>query len=422
MSDIEDRLRAELWAQSQRTRAEDLRELRVPSPAPARRPAGARRRWWLAPAAAALAVAAVAGVVAGVRLTAAPAPAAAPGARPPFYVTVPDTGSSGHPDATVRATATGAILGRVSVPGTHFSDVTAAADDRTFVLAASRPPRGGASGAGTTEFYRLALSTAGRPEPLARLPLTVTSGAAGYVSGSMALSADGATLAVVVMPTAASRPPGSKPPPGFQFAPGDPSLASARARIQVVSLSTGRTRTWTAPSQAALDSLSWVRGGTLAYLTSGPAAGGYRLRFLDTARAGSLAGASRAVALRGFTGELLSALVTGHGQVVVAWTRAPGRAGHVGDAVLAQYSARTGRRLRVLDTLPSRGAFESYVRVWSADPSGNHVLAGGNTASGRVTKGGIVRNLVQRAVLHRIDHGRVTPLPDPGNLTLAAAW
>jgi hypothetical protein len=36
MSDIEDRLRAELWAQSQRTRAEDLRELRVPSPAPAR--------------------------------------------------------------------------------------------------------------------------------------------------------------------------------------------------------------------------------------------------------------------------------------------------------------------------------------------------------------------------------------------------
>ncbi|HEX5293674.1 MAG TPA: hypothetical protein VFX25_32780 [Streptosporangiaceae bacterium] len=420
MSEIEDRLRAELWAQSQRTRAEDLRELRVPSPAPARRPAGARRRWWLAPAAAALAVA---GVVAGVRLTAAPAPAAAPGARPAFYVTVPDTGSSGHPDATVRATATGAVLGRVSVPGTHFSDVTAAADDRTFVLAASRPPRGGASGAGTTEFYRLTLSAQGRPQPLARLGLTVTSGAAGYESGSMALSADGATLAVAVMPTSVSRPPGSKPPPGFQFAPGDPSVAAARARIEVVSLSTGRTRTWTAPSQAALDSLSWVRGGTLAYLTSGPVAGGgYQLRFLDTARAGSLAGASRAVALRGLTGELMSALATGHGQVVVAWTRAPGRAGHVGDAVLAAYSARTGRRLRVLDTLPSRGAFESYVRVWSADPSGDHVLAGGTTAAGQVTAGGIVRHLVQRAVLHRIDHGRVTALPDPGNLALAAAW
>jgi hypothetical protein len=50
MSDIEDRLRAELWAQSQRTQAEDLRDLRVPSrpTAPARR----RGRWWLAPAAA----------------------------------------------------------------------------------------------------------------------------------------------------------------------------------------------------------------------------------------------------------------------------------------------------------------------------------------------------------------------------------
>jgi hypothetical protein len=240
----------------------------------------------------------------------------------------------------------------------------------------------------------------------------------------MALSADGATLAVVVMPTAASRPSGSKPPPGFQFAPGDPSAASARARIEVVSLSTGRTRTFTAQSQTGIDSLSWVRGGTLAYVAPGPApVGGYQLRFLDTARrAGSLVGASRPFAFRGFTGELMSALVTGHGQVVVAWTRAPGRAGHPGDAVLAAYSARTGRRLRVLDTLPTRGAFESYVQVWSADPSGNHVLAGGNAASGQVTAGGIVKHLVQRAVLHRIDHGRVTALPDPGNLTLAAAW
>ena len=77
MSGIEDRLRAELWAQSQRTRAEDLRKLRVPPPERARRPGHARHTRWLAPVAAALAAI---GVIVGVRLsvTARPAPPAVP--------------------------------------------------------------------------------------------------------------------------------------------------------------------------------------------------------------------------------------------------------------------------------------------------------------------------------------------------------
>jgi hypothetical protein len=407
MSDIEDRLRAELWAQAQRTQAEDLRDLQVP---PRRRPAGARRRWWLAPAGAALAVAAVVGVLAGVRGTSGqqPPPAATGGGPPPFYVTVPDTGNSGHPDATVRATATGAILGRVSVPGTHFDYVAAAADDRTFVLAAYRRPAGtDGTQQGRTEFYRLTLSAGGRPEPLARLPLTVQAGQPVYAPSSMALSADGATLALAVVPSSALQQPGG------------PS-----ARIEVVSLRTGRIRTWTDQGQTAVESLSWVRGGTLAFLVSGPpaAAGGYQLRYLDTARpAGSLARASRPVALRGVTGPLLSALVTGHGHVVVAWTQVPGP-GHARDAVLAEFSAQTGRRLRVLDTLSARGAFETSAQIWSADPSGEHLLAGGNTATGRVLPDGVVKDPVVRGVLHRIDRGRVTALPDPGGLMLAAAW
>jgi hypothetical protein len=408
MSDIEDQLRAELWAQSQRTQAEDLRDLQVP---PRRRPAGARRRWWLAPAGAALAVAAVVGVVAGVRGSSGqqPSPAAAEGQRPPFYVTLPADGNAGHPDATIRATATGAILGRVSVPGTHFGYVAAAADDRTFVLAAYRRPVGTSGNRhGSTEFYRLTLSASGRPEPLARLPLTVQEGQWAYEPSSIALSADGATLALAVVPSVVAQQPGG------------PS-----ARIEVVSLRTGRTRTWTARGETAVESLSWVRGGTLAFLVSGPPApaADYQLRFLDTARrAGRLAGASRPVTLRGTTGPLLSALVTGHGRIVVAWTRAAAPAGQVGDAVLAEFSAQTGRRLRVLDTLPGRGAFESSAQVWSADPSGEHLLASGNTATGQVTAGGVVRNLVVRGFLHRIDRGRVTALPDPGGLTLAAAW
>jgi hypothetical protein len=115
-------------------------------------------------------------------------------------------------------------------------------------------------------------------------------------------------------------------------------------------------------------------------------------------------------------------MVTGHGQFVVAWTQAPAPAGRTADTVLAEFSAHTGLRLRVLDTIPSRGAFETSAQVWSADPSGEHLLAGGNTVTGRVMPGGVVKDPVVRAFLHRIDRGRVTALPDPGNLLLAAAW
>jgi hypothetical protein len=405
MSEFEDRLRAELWAHAQRTQREDLRELHVPSGG------GAPRRRRLAPAVAALAVAAVVGAVAGVRLTAdhQPPPAAPRvtplAGRPPFYVTVPYSGNSGHPDATVRATATGAILGRVRLPGTHVSYVTAAADDRTFVLAADR------HGSSRTEFYRLTLTASGRPGPLTRLPVTIAPGQFRDDLGGLALSADGATLALAVVPTTS--------PPAAPF---------PAARIEVVSLRTGATRTWTAPGWTAVQSLSWGRGGTLAFLAPDPrtASGGFELRVLDTTRSAGrrLTGTSRPVPLSGVTdGALQSALVTDGGRTVVAWTRAPAPgAGQVGDSVLAEFSARTGRRLRVLDTLPSRGAFTSYAVVTSAGPSGQDVLAAGSAVSGQVTAGGVVLKATYHVILHRIDRGQVTALPDPGNLLLDAAW
>ena len=78
--------------------------------------------------------------------------------------------------------------------------------------------------------------------------------------------------------------------------------------------------------------------------------------------------------------------------------------------------------LRVLDTFRSRGPFETSAQVWSADPSGAHLLVAGGSTTGQVTKGGIVKNPVLREFLYRIDRGRVTALPDPGGLMLAAAW
>jgi hypothetical protein len=387
----------------------DLRGLRRP---PRRRPAGARRRRWLAPAAAALAGAAVIGVLAGVGAGAArrPAPAAAGAGMPRFYVTLVDGGSSTHPDATIRASATGAMLGRVSVPGTHFAGVTAAADDRSFVLAAYRRARGPVPAA--TFLYRLVLTARGRPQRLSKLALTIPAGPGEYESGSMALSADGATLGLVVMPV------------GLDLDNPGPS-----ARIEVVALRTGRVRAWTMSGPAEISSLWWVRAGTLAFLSQRiirlDLAAPSQLRFLDTARPpGSLVTASRPARISVPAGAIASALVTGRGRVIVAWTRAPDRSGQAADVVLSEYSVATGARLRRLYSLPSRGAFTAYAEVWSADPSGEHLLISGSAVTGLARQlGQGTLEPVERAVLRRIDHGRVTALPDPAALgPPAAAW
>src|SRR5580693_6963218 len=114
-------------------------------------------RWpaWAAPlAAAALVTAAVAGslTVAGSlrHQPGAAGPAASPDGVPPYYValTVPETyrdiyAREDGTAAEVRATATGAVLARITVPRPYvqFAAVTAAADDRTFVLVAERGAR-----------------------------------------------------------------------------------------------------------------------------------------------------------------------------------------------------------------------------------------------------------------------------------------
>lgn len=125
-------------------------------PPPLRLPAGpGRRHWisWAAPlAAAALVLAVVAASLAVVhggsgRTTSKPAGQAA---VPPYYVALtapayPDVYNGNATAAEIRATATGAVLAKVVPPKpyVHFAGVTAAADDRTFILVAeakSNPP------------------------------------------------------------------------------------------------------------------------------------------------------------------------------------------------------------------------------------------------------------------------------------------
>jgi hypothetical protein len=157
MTGLENKLRAALRGTADEIPA-DPPPLRLP---PARDPARpgpvwpGRRRWigWAAPlAAAALVLAVVAASLAVVhdgsgRTASKPA---VPAAVPPYYVALtapayPDVYNGNATAAEVRATATGAVLAKVVPPKpyVHFAGVTAAADDRTFVLVAeakSHPP------------------------------------------------------------------------------------------------------------------------------------------------------------------------------------------------------------------------------------------------------------------------------------------
>jgi hypothetical protein len=413
MSDLEDRLRAGLRAEAQRTQPQHLRELQVPA-----RRRGAPRRW-LAPAAALVAVAVIAtviGVVAGGRhdsgpvrrsLSASPAPSAtapAPAAMPSFYVA---TTAGQSPRLMVRASASGAIIDDSvtlpDVPGVLPDDrspvvvglVAAAANDRTFVISVHRE-QVAAGSATITWFYRLTLNPDGTLSGLHKLPLTIAPGAGPYQAYAMALSPDGGTLAVAVdvVPGNQTRQP-----------------ATGHASIEVVSLRTGARRAWTAPASTELQNLSWVSGTTLGF-SSLPASRygttSYQVRTLDTAGpAGDLMSRSRPVPLAA-PGPVESALLTDGGRIVVAFAAAPP------GVVLAEYSARTGRRVRVLATVPAGAKSGATGTVWSADPSGQHLLIGGFETTGLPVPppGGYLPSAGDGEYFGRVDDGRFTPLPD----------
>jgi hypothetical protein len=255
----------------------------------------ARRRWrgWLAPVAAAVAVAtaiAISVAIAGTVGSHARRPAASTPAAfrqvPRYFVAltghaVPDQGER----AEVAATATGAVLGSVTVPRPHtvFTEVAAAADDRTFVLAAQRGKAvtyvSGHGplmyfGVGPARFYKLVLARSGRPAALTALALPPVTG---NLNG-FALSPDGSRLAVSVLPA---------------YSPRSGRVAPSRgARLLVFSLATGAERAWTLPSPGWIgmnkpnaQSLSWAGDNRTLLFTEHLGAGGSKVqvRLLDTA-------------------------------------------------------------------------------------------------------------------------------------------
>ena len=401
MPPFEQLLRAELKRVTDQVKPEQLRPLRVP----------ARRHGWrgrLLPAAAAVAVVAIVAVVALLAgMTAGPRPAApAPvtGAMPRYYVTV--TRSAAGLAAVVRESADGTVTGTVQVPSLTDAaawSVTAAADDRSFVIAAGL---GRTAIAGTAEFrfFRLLISPDGQRGQLIELPVVLAN--APLLTG-MALSPDGTLLALSLEydgPAAGFRPYGG---------------------VEVINLQTGGTRTWLARGDTAYwpGAPSWAGGDRMITVTwwhspsqQPGAAVIVGVRELDASSAGGNLLASRLIPFRTAIPGIGSAMIASGGREIVAAacrdTAPPGHQPGSVTAKIIELSAADGRLLRVLRTqtlrytsLGGQDRLDGGCAVLSVDPTGNHVL-------------------VQAFAFGRIDHGVFTALPGatPGVTFVAAAW
>lgn len=262
MTDIEQRLRRDLKEVTERVAPGSIRPLREPHVRRRARVVG-----WLAPVAA---VVAVIGVVAGVSLAGRgsselPAPAISPepaGTMPRYYVNVYQTYVGPSPLhavtlAVVHDSATGAVLATVHVPtlsgwngDQEGPRVTAAGDDRTFIISETAQRAAGPAAANglpaafsnVTRFYRLRVAAGGRSASLSALsasigPLTVD---------DVALSADGGKLAVAAQSC-------------------QNSDRCAFTGIRVITLATGATVDWAAPVPGAVWNLSWAGDDYLAF-------------------------------------------------------------------------------------------------------------------------------------------------------------
>jgi hypothetical protein len=266
--------------------------------------------------------------------------------------------------------------------------VSAAADDRTFIL--DECPRGETSSGGALTFYKFRLDSAGRPGPLS--PLLVSVPENEMVAG-FALSPDADKLAVAWAPD-----------PDHNYEVG----------IQVFTLATGAARTWTATYGAgfvlsAVTFLSWTQDErTLAFSWDGA---GTRLLSpdtpgmnLDTASRAAFAGTGQGWACR------TSAMITLDGKTLVCGARIRTSVSVSNDQIgYAEYGAASGKLEHVLGQ-----------RL--AGPEGPTL--GWMNASGSVLIGGVQTSPnSSRLVTGLITSHGFVPLPGAPELSvLSIAW
>jgi hypothetical protein len=412
MTDIEDRVRSDLRALAQRTQPGMLRPLELP----VRRGFGTVR--WLAPVLAVAAVAAVAAGVSVARQAARPAQNPATGcqayawcaAGPRYYVTL--TGTSGIRQhyltvtVTVRDSATGAVVASrplISQAAGYTQGpvlISGAADDRTFLIFSYSGSK------------LLRLSPAGRIAGIRALPDSL------FPAGPI-VSAQAATLS----------PDGTEA--SFDFVR-SAKHGIAGDGVAVVSLATGRTRTWLTTGRSGgfdIGRPAWAGSGTSVLFQWGRS---YRL--LDVAGpGGDLLADSRPVAT---TPEPFPVLMPSFAQLTPAGNtqlttdavnvNTPGRHGAgVAYVRIVEASRVTGRVLRVLHV--------GRVPYVGGDPVSGRLVASADSDCNLLSLAPAgLHALVQCSRFGRLDGSRFTPLPGlppasreigwNGGFTPTAAW
>jgi hypothetical protein len=267
-----------------------------------------------------------------------PVAADAPSSSAPYYVWY-----DGPTGASVVNGFTGKTVAAFASPdGTQILGIAAAGDDRTFVLYTRR------------RFYELRLGCNGKP-----------------------------TWLVAVA--------GTPPPAGTSFAVSPDArlvgYSTSTGGVMVVSLVTGATRSWASGPGGSASDPSWAGDRYLAFQwqpssSRGKAAAGIRLLDTRISTSRPVLAASRLIVAAaklpaGLSG-LFNPVITPDGSKVVAaaWVGPTGNF----TAEIAEFSARTGRRLAVL-LPPARMPGHGFpcAPVWT-DPSGAHLMASCGTA------------------------------------------
>jgi hypothetical protein len=279
-----------------------------------------------------------------------------PAGKPP----PPDAGISAEPyfvtlsleladePAVVRDALTGRLIATIPAPAaidpTGFQAVSAAADDRTFVLAGETRPRS------RVQLYELQLGRGGRPRPVVRLRPLLPSNALTF-----ALSPDGSKLAVAV---------------------------SSGTAIEVITLATGQRRLWRPAGRRHVTGMAWAGADELAVTwyriasplakTVGPSGG---LGLLPVGTAGGSQPASLAeirllisarVAYGRFHG-IVNPLVSADGSVIYGTMTSNGPSRQ---AEVVEFSGSTGKPLRAVSPATGESGMGDWCGAVWADPSG----------------------------------------------------
>jgi hypothetical protein len=275
--------------------------------------------------------------------------------------------------AVVNDTATGATLATATPPKPfrRFVTVAGAADDRTFVLAVDRLQVGSANP--PVNLFRAQYEPGRRKITLTALPIPAIPGNE-QING-LALSPDGSRLAISTTVFDRGR----------------------SEKVSVYSMTSGTVKVWRQASVAPAYRLSWGRGGMLAYNWDDSPRYGVWLLNTATAGGGLIAHSRLAVAVPQGWAFGYGGLLTADGRTVVT---AQGRMlTHLPPGInyeLAEYSAATGRKTRVL--LPSHDGGPEL--MWTS-PSGTVLVVQTSATSG------------PGLVLDVLSGSRLTPIPNP---------